>query len=1456
MKLSKDINSIKQFISKLAIMLTILLLISRSNAYAQVPVAQFTANIVSGCAPLGVQFTDQSTNNPTFWNWDLGNGQLSTAQNPVGIYSTPGTYTITLVVRNSNGTASITKTNYIVANPSPVADFSTDKTIACQPAVIKFTDKSTPGAGSIASYAWDFGDGNTSNQASPTHSYTNLGFYNVNLTVTSTTGCSNSIGRYNYIRVVSGVTADFIVPPSTSCKAPFPVTLSNQTSGPGSITYNWDLGNATTSTAFNPSTVYATAGTYTIKLTATSEYGCSATVQKTTTISPITTAINSPDTACLNSYVSFQNSSSATPVSSIWNFGNGSSSFNLNDSSLYSTAGTYTVKLVNQYASCADSITKNLVILAPPTINFSTLDTAACKAPLTVNFTDATVGAAAWNWNFGDGGTAVVKNPSHIYAANGNYNVTLTVTTSKGCSNTLTKPAYIKIQKPIVGIKNINVGGCVPFLYAPLDTVQTVDPVISYLWDFGDGFTSTVKTPSHNYTTTGKFTVKLYITTKGGCTDSVVYVNGVKVGTPTTANFSVSVPSSCAKDSVSFTDLSGTADEWLWDFGDGSTSALQNPKHLFQDTGYFSVSLVAINQGCSTAVTKANVVQILPPVARFNFNVDCTNKTLVSFADASKASTAYGPITYAWNFGDPGNNTSTLNNPTFNYPALGTYQVTLTVTNGSCTSSIKKVVRLVAEVADFTVSKTLICKNESININTTANIANIAKFEWYFDGGPAEPAPGNISRTFTTVGPHTIKLVITTVSGCKDSITKVNVVTVEGPTAAFSIGSTPPCKGAAINFTDNSSGTLPIVQWKWVWGDGNTQTYTAPPFSHSYADTGRYQVKLIITDNLGCKDSITKGPQFVTAPVANFGSKYLKICPATPMQFTDSSRGYGLTYNWNFGDGGSSTVKNPSYQYAGPDATYSVKLVITDSLGCKDSITKTNYINVIKPKPALSVVNASSFCPPLETKFTFLGQDYESFYWNFGDGTSSNLANPNHFYNAYGSFNARLVLVGYGGCLDSASTPVNVYNASTATDIQITPTQSCNTLLANFTITAPANAIAKLYFGSGDGYIDSSGTKSFTYLYKTIGTYAPYLQIKDSSGCIAFRNANTTVKVLGALPFFGVDKKEFCDVGTVNFGNFTIKNDPITSSVWDFGDGNTSTATNPTHTYVAPGRYIVSLNVSTQAGCNSSTTDTINVYATPKPAINGDSILCINETGQLLVSLPTPDPNATYLWNLGGTNTSTIINPTVKYAAAGTYSVSVKATNKLGCIGNATKSIKVTPNPTITFNGPITLPIGTTVQMPVSYSGPMASYTWSPDTNITCTNCAIPSIIAKRKITYTVSVVDSNGCTATGSILVNALCNEKNYFVPNTFSPNGDGVNDVFYPRGVGLARVQVLRIFNRWGQMVFERKDFDANDASKGWNGTINGIKADIDTYVYYVEFVCENAAILPYKGNVTLIR
>ena len=337
----------------------------------------------------------------------------------------------------------------------------------------------------IAQWKWDFGDGATSAQQNPVHIYSQPGYYTVSLTVTNSQGCSYTAAVSRFLRVVAGVQSDFAyAQTSSSCSAPFLLNFTNQTSGPGTLTYSWDLGNGAGSNQANPSTTYPVSQSYTVILTTQSSLGCSDTSEKIIIFPAANAVITGPDSACANTPVNFKNGSSPAPTSSTWSFGDGNVSTQQNPANTYGAIGNYPVKLVNTYSTCADSITKTIAIVNSPIAAFTAAKPGSCKAPFNASFQDAsTPGAVKWLWDFGDGSTSTQQNPSHNYATTGSFNVSLTVTNSAGCSNTLVQPGFIQILAPTATLINPSEQGCVnTTIFRPAASVVSVDGISTYSW--------------------------------------------------------------------------------------------------------------------------------------------------------------------------------------------------------------------------------------------------------------------------------------------------------------------------------------------------------------------------------------------------------------------------------------------------------------------------------------------------------------------------------------------------------------------------------------------------------------------------------------------------------------------------------------------------------------------------------------------------------------------------------------------------------------------------------------------------------------------------------------------------------------------------------------------------------------------------------------------------------------
>ena len=1585
----------------------VLLALFSFSAKAQLS-ANFTAVPLTGCAPLVVSFTDQSTGSPTQWKWDLGNGTISFLQNPSVTYFNPGQYNIKLVVQDANGDSSvIIKTQYITVYAAPTVAFTGTPLTGCFPLPVNFTDQSTPGNGTIVSWQWDFGDGASSSIQNPSHTYTASGNYNVTLRLTNSFGCIKVLSKAQYIKISSGVTASFSNSSPSACNAPVTINFQNLSTGTGTLTYQWSFGDGGTSTLTNPSHTYLTAGIYTVQLITISSAGCRDTITKTNLINigTINAAFTNANSVCVTVPLSFTNTSSPAPVASAWDFGDATTSTQTNPVKVYTAPGIYTIQLIADFGGCFDTAYSTVTVFNKPAAGFTQTNTLSCSAPLTVSFTDISTNAISYNWDFGDGNTSTQQNPLHTYTATGIYDVTLIVTNRDGCSDTLRKIDLVKIQPPQVTINNLTVSGCAPLTWTFSSTVLSVDPAIGYQWDFGDGGTSILPNPTHIFSA-GIYTIQLTITTAGGCTATTIVTRGIIASIKPAANLVATPRDVCAHMPVNFTDLStGAITNWLWLFGDGGTSTDQNPTHIYEDTGYFDITLVVCNAGCCDSIKFLRYIHINPPIAAFTVDFACNSKTR-TFTDGS-----IGADEWNWNFGD--GNTSTVQSPVHTYADTGTYTITLLVRNYTTGCEYTKIssIRIIAEKAKFTASDTVICKNNPVTFNAVDNNpANITSYQWDFGDG-AGAGSSNATHIYTQAGKYTIQLIITDIFGCADTLIKPLYIQVDGPTAAFAPSVPGSCLLSAITFTDNSvsDGIHPITTWIWNYGDGIIDTLTAPPFQHAYAGPGSYTVALKIIDSKGCIDSlINASPIIISKPVAVFSTTDTLSCPTKPITFSNTSTGPGLTYNWNFGDGNTSTATNPVHSYAA-DGVYTIKLFITDQYGCTDSLVHPNYVTILSPKANFSMSDSLGTCPPLFISFTNTSQNFTSVNWDFGDGTSTQTDNPSHFYNVPGIYFAKLTITSPGGCIDTIQKQITVRGPQGT--FTYGPIVGCKPLTVNFI----ANTQDRLSFiwDFNDGTTLSTMDSVVSYTYTIPGIYLPKMILVDPGGCVVPILGPDTIVVNGVNANFGFTNNNYCDAASVSFSDSSVSNDVIASYAWDFGDGNISTLQNPTHFYASSGLYYPQLIITTQTGCADTVKSKvpIKIVASPQANIastaNGCTPLTVNFNGQLIV----PDTSAiSWSWNLGNGNTSNLQNPPAQiYTVAATYNIQLIATNSSGCKDTVNKSVDAYLVPTIDAGADTLVCRGKTVTLNATGA---SSYTWTPATGLSCINCArpvaqpdsvtnyivegktaqgcintdsvtvqvkqpfamtnsigdtlckgnavrlfaggaasyvwspatglnsttiatplaspsttttykvigtddkacfkdtgyvtvkvypiptveagtdktintgqtvdliaavsadvntavwtptqsivknnFPGVTVKPRETtqYTVEVRNAGGCKSRDNVTVFVVCNGANIFIPNTFSPNGDGNNDIFYPRGTGLFSIKTLRIFSRWGEVVFEKNGFAPNDAAAGWNGTFKGLKQNPDVFVYTVDILCDNSTILTLKGNVALIQ
>lgn len=1418
--------------------------------------ANFTANITSGCSPLVVSFQDQSTGSPIKWSWDMGNGATSTLQNPSTTYISTGTYSVKLTVTYANGTTSTqTKTAFITVYNEPTVDFTSDKVSGCFPAIIQFTDLSTTPAGTnINSWKWDFGDGNTSNQQNPKYTYRVPGTYTVILTVGTDKGCNKVIVKPNYVTISQGVTPSFSYSDPSVCRAPATVGFTNTSNGPGNLSYNWSFGDGSSTSTQSPIHQFSVNGTYHVSLIVVSDQGCTDSATADLPIGKVNTDFIVPPVICPNTLVTFQNNSNPRPISTTWSFSNGQTDVFQNGQAMFSSGGSYTATVINKYSVCTDTLTKTVDVRNAPFIKFSASDTTKCSPSLTANFTNAT-NASSYIWDFGDSTTSTQANPTHSYNNFGSFNVTLIAKDSVGCIDTLTKPAYIQIAKPVITFSNLPAKGCIPLTVNFSANIATLDTVKTYLWDFGDGSTSTQPTPSHIYNTQGTYTVKLTITTSGGCTETQTMNAAVKTGSLPTADFSSNITTACADPGIQFINQSTNATEFLWQFSDGTTSSAKDPRITFSGVGPITVTLTAINNGCENKITKTNYATILPSVSKFDYAPDCNNPLQYTFTDKSIQAT-----TWNWNFGD-GTSFSGPNPPVHIFPASGAYNVSLTTTNGSCSYTATRTITIADNTPNFSVTPPEGCKPFSTTFTATPpNVGLIKSYEWDFgDGSPVNASVSSaISHVYSLPGIFSVRLATIDSFGCRHEFSK-SAVTVNGPIADFTSTTNSGCKGMTTTFDDASKtdGRNSIVSWKWDFGDGSSQTFSKPPFQHVYDSINNFDVKLVVTDAKGCKDSILYRA-FIKVSTLKAGWNFANAsCPNSAIGFSNQTKS-DLPYTtiWDFGDGSTANTQDASHSYV-DTGYYNLSLKVTDLLGCADSLVKTDTIHIALPKADFTANNFTTYCTPFQAAFTNQSYFYSSSLWDLGGGKTSTQTNPSLYYTNTGNYPIQLIVTSPGGCKDAITKTLTVHNPSDG-QINYSPLNGCTPLVVK--MDAFSQMIGRFIWDFGDGNVIDTTINKIDHRYIDFGTFTPKVILKEPSGvCVVPLTGSTPIDISGVKAKYSLNQNLFCDSGRLVVSDSTTFNDPIRNYEWDFGDGSISSVPSPVHDYITPGNYTVSLVVNTQKGC----TDTLKqgpIKVVQSPVIDispSDTAICLNDRVVYQGLDLRPDTSAVnWNWSLNGNKYNIQNPPTQQFTIAGNYTVNLIAINSSGCFDSSTKKLVVHPLPVITLPAALTKIVGMPLTLPATYSSNVAKYLWTPSSTLSCSDCPQPIATPKFTTTYKISVVDSNGCINNSEITVFVTCQGAEIFVPNTFSPNGDGSNDIFYVRGKGLDRVKSLRIFNRWGEVVFEQQNFPVNNPMYGWNGKYKGNKPVPDVYVYQVEIFCENSQIVHFEGNIALIQ
>ena len=407
--------------------------------------ASFTPNVTTGYVSLPVSFLDTSTGVADTRLWDFGDGNTSTSQNPEHVYTTPGTYTVTLTLTGYDQTlpgippgshnVTATATATIVVEDHVIANFTANVTYGEAPLTVAFTDLSTGGP---TYWTWLFGDGGTSHEQHPVHTYTTNGIRMVSVVAEKHDPDSTDVMvKYIYIRVGPAVTADFTAAPTTVAAGdPVQFTDTSVSADPLIAPVNkwtWDFGDGTNSTAQHPSHIYTVPGTYTVTLTAENDYRTDtmAKLGYITVLPPVEARFIADATVgAMPMTVQFTDQSTENPTTWSWDFNSDSvaDSTLQNPTFTYTAPGTYTVSLTASNAYDTNTTTKigYIRVYGPVTASFTATPLQGL-IPLAVRFTDTSTGEPdIWSWDFGDGTNSTEQHPNHTYTVAGNYTVRLT----------------------------------------------------------------------------------------------------------------------------------------------------------------------------------------------------------------------------------------------------------------------------------------------------------------------------------------------------------------------------------------------------------------------------------------------------------------------------------------------------------------------------------------------------------------------------------------------------------------------------------------------------------------------------------------------------------------------------------------------------------------------------------------------------------------------------------------------------------------------------------------------------------------------------------------------------------------------------------------------------------------------------------------------------------------------
>ncbi len=1408
------------------------------------PVAAFVATPNSGCAPLTVQFTSTtSTGTPTIWKWNFGdtgnsNSIQSNQQNPSHTFVNPGCYDVRLIIINAQGCTDTFLMNDIVCvGEIPTASFTVSPNPACAGMNIQFTNTST-GVNANTNYFWDFGGlpfNTQSTNANPFFNYSDTGWADVILIVCNN-GCCDTLIMDSAIHILPPV-AKFTI--EKDCNNPYTLTLHAGSSINADL-FSWQVTGATASSLTDSviTITYSASGSYQIKLTVTYlATGCTDQNIKTVQIRNVQAGFNAPTSGC-KPFSFCLNNTSVDASSYQWLITDTVGNTVFASSAFFPcptliNSGKYSVQLISTDVNlCSDTLfMQDYITVYGTYINFSGTPLSGCT-PLNVQFADSSTSnnsfPVSWNWNFGDPASVNLNssnqpNPFHIYNQSGSYSVTLSITDNHGCIDSLKKMNFVNALSPVIDFNAVATNIC---LGDPACFINNTfgNSNLNFVWDFGDGNISFAATPCHYYSANGIYNVTLTASDTSGCVSTTIDTVTVTVSMPA-ANFTADTTnSSCPPLAVQFSNLSTNIDSattYLWNFGDGNTSSLQHPFHTYNIAGTYDVSLIVTDSnGCSNMILFNNYISISGPagITASIIGAGCIPLNACFQAFTNNA------VSFDWNFGDGTVITNSNDTICYTYTSSGIFYPEVIISDGQgCNVAIALDTVVVGNPdVSFGINPNPICDSGLISFSDlTTSFVSISSWSWNFgdvvSGANNISSLQNPSHNYSSPGIYAVTLDVITSVGCTGQYIDT-VYVFASPTAAFSMDDSTVCPNQLVAFTDLSQPTGTITLWNWNFGDAasgalNFSTIQSP--THTYSASGIYITTLIVQSINGCIDTITNSITVVNNPIATAGPD-ATICLNA---ITTLNASGGINFNWSPSIGLSdSTIFNPN---ASPTVNTTYSLTVTDINGC---IATDIVIVNVNSLPIVVAVPDSTVCPGQNIQLQASGAS--TYTWSpLNNLNNGGIANP--ICNALTPTNYSVTGIDINGCSNTATVSINLFPSAIANAGNDTSICIGNAVQLN-------GAGGIIFNWSPSSAFDSSAV--FNPTANPISTTTYNLHVTDINGCTA---TDEVLVIVNPLPIVvaGADVQICFQASTL------MSATGATNYLWS--PSLTLNSSTGSIVNASPDSLTVYTVIGTDMnGCSAQ--DSVSVFVLPQLnaiAANGGTI-CIGGVLQLGVS-----GGNQYLWSPSNSLDNPFSpNPFASPIQTTTYTVIVSD----GICEVDTLSIVVIVNPSPYCNAgqDFEIPSGTEIQLNGTAT-PFATYSWSPADGLSCTDCLTPLVTATVNTTYTLTTISQDGCKSEDEMIIKVACPNDILFVPNAFTPNGDNKNEKFRVRAIGIKELNYFKIYNRWGQLIWETSDL--ND---GWDGTYNGIKLPPGVYVYYLQALCSGGQNINKQGNITVIR